>query len=102
VLLARKSSIVMIIFLSAILVCAGVIGLMMRPGIVKAFIALESIVFAVIINFVNVMNDRYIPDPYIAILFAIASSCLTFCLVFVTINLQLNDEKSTDILDDCS
>jgi NADH:ubiquinone oxidoreductase subunit K len=84
--------------LSAVLLGIGVFGLIVFPGIIRAFIALESIIIAGILNFANTLHGRFVWDVYIVILLAVTVSCLTFCLIFVNLNLRLKSGRSADIL----
>jgi NADH:ubiquinone oxidoreductase subunit K len=80
------------IVLSVLLLCLGLFGLTARRlGIIRMFIALESIVFAGIVNFGYSLHGRFTLGPHLAIIFALVTSCLTFCIVFVMLNSKLKE-----------
>ncbi len=81
-----------ILLLSAILFCFGLIGLLSQKKIIKTIISIEIMIFASIINFCYFAGGKTIKSGHFATFMAVILSGLTISVIYTLIT-----KKSSDI-----
>lgn len=87
-----------VLILSGFLFCLGFLGISRQPNLIKAFISIEIMMFAGIVNFAYFSGDEAIRSGHFAILVAVVLGGLVLAIIFAILTIQLKNGESTDML----